>query len=212
MTYQLVVIFAEDPSDAQALEHLIRYLTPNIGKIRKPRRPLVLMKGPPRREIRSNATDIANAVVREAKLSGRPVDLVIAHQDCDAVEPAHCELSKRIVDELRTLGVPNPVAAAPAWEIEAWWYLWPEAVAAVCPSWRRLTFVGAVGKLSNIKERLRRDLRPSGRGRIPDYDGAFAPRIAEEICKQGKPPKTNVHSSSYEAFQAAVVSPRRKSS
>ena len=145
MRYQFVVIFAEDPNDAQALEHLIRYIVPDVGTVRKPRRPLVLMKGRPQPAIRSNADQIAEAVLWEAKLRRRTVDLVVAHQDCDATEPAHIDLAQRIVSELKKIGVPNPVAAAPAWEMEAWWYLWPDAVATVCPSPQISQGIGASG-------------------------------------------------------------------
>lgn len=204
VTYNFVIIFAEDPNDAQALEHLLRYSVPSVGVVRRPRRPLVLMKGRPQRAVRSSAEKIAAAVLREAKLSGKIVDLVIAHEDCDDVEPAHIDLTRRIATELRNCGVPNPVVAAPAWEMEAWWYLWPDAVAAVCSGWRRLTRTGAVGMLVGAKEQLRRDLRPTGHSRVPDYDESYAPRIAAQIREHGRPPDKRVRSASYKAFCDAL--------
>lgn len=206
MSGRFVVILAEDPTDAQALEHLLRHIVPDIGTVRKPRQPLVQVKGRPTKAVRSLAERIAEAVRREEVYIGRAVDLVIAHEDCDAVEPAHVANAARIETELRRRGVPNVVAATPAWEMEAWWYLWPEAVAAVCGGWRPLTRTGAVGRLKDVKEQLRRDLRPSGRTRVPDYSVTDAPRIAQQVRQQGKPPRTGVESGSYEAFRAAVVS------
>lgn len=205
MSHRLVVIFAEDPNDAQALEHLLRYIVPNVGTIRKPRQPLVLIKGRLPPAARRNAASLVEQVQREAVARKQPVSLVIAHQDCDAVEPAHVTLATRITDELRRCGAPNPVAAVPAWELEAWWYLWPDAVAAVCPSWRRLTRGGAVGMLKDAKEQLRRDLRPLKGKRVPDYQETDAPRIAEMVRTQNQQPAKTVQSGSWEAFRQAVA-------
>ena len=204
MRLKFAVIFAEDPNDAQALEHLLRFLRPDIGVVRKPRRPLVPIKGSQRQNARDNARDIAAAVSRESRVRGSPVDLVIAHQDCDAFEPAHVALERKIVDELTAASVPNPVAAVPAWELEAWWYLWPDAVCAVCPSWNRLTRTGTIGLIQDVKSQLRRDLRPKGKMSVPDYDETHAPRIARCVREQGKAPRTTVNCASYRAFVVAL--------
>lgn len=200
-----MVIFAEDPNDAQALESILRFLRPDIGTVRRPRRPLVLIKGRQAPGVKDSAERIAESVRREAKAIGRQVDLVIAHEDCDAVEPAHVELANRIVVALKRSRVPTPVAAVPAWEMEAWWYLWPQAVAAVCPGWRRLTRTGSVGMLRNVKDQLRRDLRPTERTRVPNYDETFGPRIASKVREQAQPQLAGVHSASYIAFSMAVA-------
>lgn len=206
MTYRLVIIFAEDPNDAQALEHLLRHLVRDVGVVRKPRRPLVLMKGRALPAVRSAAKRMADAISWEATINKRKVDLVIAHEDCDAVEPAHLSLASRMVTALRDCGASKTVAAVPAWELETWWYLWPDAVSAVCPGWRRLTRTGAIGMLTNAKEQLRRDLRPTGHHRIPDYNESDAPRIAARVREQGGFPKAGVKCASYDAFRITLTS------
>lgn len=205
MTNTMAVIFAEDPTDADAIECLLRYVRPDVSRVRKPRRPIVLMKGPLPRDAQDNAKRLAIAVTLEARASGRSVTLVIAHQDCDDFEPAHVPLAARIVAALTVCEVPHPIAAVPAWELEAWWYLWPDAVAAVCSGWRKLTRTGAIGMIRNAKEQLRRDLRPTGRTKVPDYDPTYGPRIGKKVLEQGKAPTALVQSASFNAFRDALI-------
>lgn len=71
--------------------------------------------------------------------------------------------------------------------MEAWWYLWPDAVAAVHSGWRRLARRGQrVGLIRNVKEQLCADLRPTRQGKLPrDYRESDASKIAAEVRKRG---------------------------
>jgi hypothetical protein len=186
---RVVVIFGEDDSDRSALAELFRAIRPEYSKIaiRKIPRPLVLLRGIHRQtKRRRNAEDIA-ILVRIMQRKKRVV-AVIAHEDCDATEPAHLTEASRIEGELKAAGVLNVVAVTPAWEIEAWWMLFPDAVRAVCSCWETIDFSGReVGRIVNAKEELRNRLRPRRRskdGRCPDYSESDGIRIACEIRRQ----------------------------
>lgn len=178
-----VVVFGEDLTDQKALGHLVRALCPEASLAVRPiRKPLVLQKGREQAAARKNAQNGASAVRAEA-VNG-PIALVVAHQDCDAVAPAHEALIAAIEKHWGGAlpGIPV-VAAAPAFELEAWWLLWPEAVAQVMKAWRRLPAkIGDTGRIDDAKEYLIRTLRPTVSGKRPrDYAESDGPVIAEHV-------------------------------
>jgi hypothetical protein len=148
---------------------------------------------------KKNAANIAAVVKAKAVLAD--VKVVVAHQDCDAVEPAHEGLADAIKAELEAAGVPNVIAVAPAWEMEAWWFLWPDAVAAVNSRWRRLSRRGNHGMIQNVKEELRRDLRNQG---VRDYEESDSPKIAAQVRIKGLIGTKRGTSDSFEAFAVRV--------
>jgi hypothetical protein len=185
-----VLIFGESEHDRRAIRHLVVALRPDLdGAAEERRSPLVLIKGALPATARDNAAEIAKLARAEA--SRRDVLAVLAHQDCDALEPAHERVASKLEDTLRTAGCPNPIAVAPAWEIEAWWLVFPEAVAGVVDGWRSPDdWLGRdVGKVKDAKEALRRAVRPRGkgsqRGRPRDYAERDSIRIAEAIRTAG---------------------------
>ena len=202
-----VLVFGEDPNDTEAIKELFRALRPKAPSPKTLRAPLVLVKGRDADGVRSNAEDAARAVTRAAGVR-YDVELVIAHEDCDAVEPAHLPLAARIEASWgEALGVPV-IGVAPAWETEAWFYLWPDAVAAVNGSWRPLPRKARnVGKIQNAKEELRRNLRPGGKARADDYQESDAPRIAAKVRERGEVnrPVENVTSDSFAEFKKKVL-------
>ena len=157
----------------------------------------MLVRGLDRARDRKNAVDIAEQVRLTRKL--RPVPYVLTHRDCDAVEPAHEALSATIEDTLAQAGI-TAVAATPAWEIEAWLWLWPDALVAVHAAWRRPRRDGTdVGRIKDAKETLRRDLRP-GDGRARDDEEADAPRVIERACAMGLLDRPAARSASWARF------------
>lgn len=171
------LIFGEDRNDADALGHLTRAIWPTVPKMKYLRRPLVLIRDRQGAEARKeNANDIAAAVKAASVQSD--VRLVMAHRDCDAIEPAHESVRETIRAELEAAGLANVISVAPAWEIEAWWFLWPDAVAAVNSKWNRLKRKGNHGMIENAKEALRRDLRSE---RARDYEESDSAKIAEKV-------------------------------
>jgi len=151
----VVLVFGEAGTDRRALAELVKALCPDAPNCKPLRRPLVLVKDRERAAQRKNAVDIASQVyVEQEELE---VTLVIAHQDCDACEPADQALALDIEQHLGDLGCPA-VAAAPAWEMEAWWYQWPDALLAINRRWRHPNRKGTeIGRVRNAKEQLRRD-------------------------------------------------------
>jgi hypothetical protein len=78
------------------------------------------------------------------------------------------------------------VGVTPAWEIEAWWLVFPDAVVAVVDGWREpKDWLGKdVGKLENAKEALAKSVRPTGGRRKPrDYHEADSIEIANIVVK-----------------------------
>lgn len=125
------------------------------------------------------ATRIKNTVAALAKAGD--IVAVIAHRDADCHEPDHEAIADALCTELEAAGVPNVVAAVPAWETEAWIMLFPDAVANYRPCWTKLDIKGrAVGMIDNAKEDLIRRLRSKIKG-CRDYKESDAPHIAVKI-------------------------------
>lgn len=203
------VIFSEDANDAVSLKNLGAAIWPGIPRVDHCRRPLILMRD--RRlaeDRRRNASDVRD--VLSAKQVDANVEFVVAHQDCDAVEPAHETLARTIREELAAQGLVSVIAVAPAWEIEAWWYLWPAAVAAVNSKWTKLKRTGNHGMITNAKEALRRDLRAVG---AVDYEESDSRRISLKIKELNLIDNQTGTSNSFASFrrelEAIAFRPRR---
>jgi len=201
MKKQAIVIFGEDDNDRKAVKELILALHPNARgiKILMRRKPLVLMKGRTRERTRSNAQDIANII--RAERVRHDVKFILAHQDCDDVEPAHLRLSKEITDSMEKFGV-KAVPVTPAFEMEAWWFLWPDAVIAFNSNWNRPSMSGKhVGMVRDAKEALMRAVtKGNKRAQSRPYRESDAPLIAEKVRELGIVNKKDASSDSFELF------------
>jgi hypothetical protein len=72
--------------------------------------------------------------------------------------------------------------------METWWFLFPDAVQAVRPTWRRPDqFAGRdAGKIRNSKEELKKAVTPAGaRPSFQTYTEADSVAIAEKIVALG---------------------------
>lgn len=202
-----ILLFGEDGNDRAALRVLIEGLRPDLrGKatVKSLRAPLTLIKGMQA----ARAVSRASVVVKVVRAAHRnvPVLACVFHEDTDAVEPASKTLATQIQQTYARCLLPI-VPAVPAWEIEAWWYLFPDAVATTHPTWRRLDqHVGRdTGKIISPKERLRRDVRPSGRGpSASTYEEKHSEMIARAIVDGGYLHSPSGTSVSWTAFVAAV--------
>lgn len=166
----------------------------------------MLIRGENRAHDRKNAADVS-AVVKADGVD-HDVRAVIAHKDCDDFEPAHVKLAAAIERAMRAEGVPEPIACTPAWEMEAWWFLWPEAVAAAFPSWRKPDdHCGReVGRIRDAKEELQKLTKPPGKGGIKSgFSESDAPRIAAKVRELGVVGCPQAKSESFEAFRKAVT-------
>jgi hypothetical protein len=193
-----VLVFGESDNDQEALRHLMQALRADLPKVEKRRKPLVLVKG--RTHADANETIKQIAAVVSAEKARHDVKLVVAHEDCDNVEPAHESLAQQIEHSFAQLGI-EAIAAVPAFEIEAWWYLWPEALMQVNRHWRHPNRAGEeVGRLQNAKEYLRRELRPRGGIRTRDYCESDSPKIASIIRERNIIDRQAAISRSFVAF------------
>ncbi|EYF02467.1 hypothetical protein [Chondromyces apiculatus] len=95
--------------------------------------------------------------------------------------------------------------------MEAWWFLWPDAVKAANQSWRKPDdYLGKnVGMIRDAKEELKRRVVPRGakpgRGGFRGYTDADAPRIAAEVSRLGIADKPGGQSGSYDRFRRSVA-------
>jgi hypothetical protein len=199
-----VLIFGESQNDRHALKELVEALVVSPPSLQIRREPLVLVKGRKPDEAQKASEKIARVVrADEVKYD---VVAVIAHEDCDAVEPAHQAISAAIEDNLANVGVPQPIAATPASEMEAWWYLWPTAVSAVCSKWAPLGRAGnSVGLIVDAKKQLQRDLRPkSADVKAPEYEERHSIEIARQVKIQACVDTKNARSESFDLFAEKV--------
>lgn len=200
----VILVFGEDDNDREALKHLLHALRSDAPRIEKRAHPPVLVKGREAARARKNVANIAAQVARDSRRFD--VRLVVAHEDADAVEPAHEDLAAAIEARLSAAGVSAVVAAVPAFEMEAWWFLWPDCVLAVNSRWRRPARTGRnVGRIPNAKEELRRTLRSKHQGKpTRDYEESDAPKIARVVRERDVVDRRDAVSRSFERFATKV--------
>lgn len=204
----LVVFFGEDEHDRQAVRELFLGLRPDVhrGQTKPLRKPLTLVKNIEAARIRPRAAKVV-ATLRALRQTG-PLHAAVFHEDADAVEPAHEDLARSITSAYRAAPC-RVVAAVPAWEIEAWWLLFPTAVAAVSQQWRPPDqFAGKqVGLIPDAKERLKRSVRPPGSSwqQTREYKEEDSVVIAEKIVSMGLLRNPVAYSASWDSFVAQVT-------
>lgn len=147
------------------------------------KRPPLLRRDVATKKRRTVADEIAAFAMVLAQR--RPRLAVIAHRDCDAVEPAHIQDANQLEIDLRAAGVRDPIVANPAWEIETWWMLFPDALSATRGCWKRVDYSNRdVGLIVNSKEDLRRKLRPLRHAnKCPDYTESDSIKIAANVLQ-----------------------------
>lgn len=203
----VVVILGEDDNDRKSLQILVAALRPDIprGELKPLRKPMALVRNVPPQRLPAQATKVA-AVLRAVAVK-TPIRAVLMHEDADEVEPAHERLIAKIEQTYRSLRWPV-FAVVPAWEMETWWFLFPDAVQAVRPSWRRPgQYTGRdVGKIRNAKEALRQAVTPAGaKDTFQTYSEADSVVIAAKIVELGQlTPPWSARSASWTAFLTKV--------
>ena len=219
------LVFGENEHDQKAIRVLAEGLRPDLaGTLLCRRRPLVLIKGARPEKAKSNAEQIAEVAKQESAI--RAVAGVLAHEDCDELEPAHEVAGARIESALQAAGCPQPVAVTPAWELETWWLLFPEAVGKVVKGWRTPDdWLGRdLGRLRNSKEALARAVRDPRNASARAYSENDAVEIASHVVSLGLLPsfqdgqrttpgrgvsQLRTRSASFERFRKKVVGLQR---
>jgi hypothetical protein len=220
----IVLVFGENEHDTKAIRHLVEGLRPDLkGSVETRRHPLVLIKNAKPDKARDNAQRIAEVARQE--MATRTILAVLAHEDCDAVEPAHVAAAARIEVELQNARCPAmAIAVTPAWEIETWWMVFPEAVGKIVRGWRDPDdWIGRdVGAITDAKESLTRAVQPRPKPRSPprDYEERDSIEIASNVVKDGLLPSFEggrrashamkgtlklTRSASFEAFRGKIL-------
>lgn len=205
-----LLLFGEDDSDCCAIKALVEGLRPGLrGHVETRRKPLVLIKGVTPEELRARKRSlVAQVRIDRARLDVRGV---IVHEDCDRCEPAHEAVAQRYDREFA--GADFAVyPVLPAWEIEAWWLLWPSMLPAYRSSWRAPTeYRGRhVGMIVNAKEALKAAVRPRSlsiaqRANFRTYEESDSPGIAALLVERGVLDKPEGKSESYMQFRQTVA-------
>ena len=200
----IVLVFGESQNDTAAIVELVGALRPDL-RVQAVKSPLVLIRDANPRDVPSRADRIAS-VVRGFR-EDYTVRAVIAHEDADCVEPGHKAIAKKIEEGFRLAGL-VAIAAVPAWEIEAWWLLWPDQTGAVRKSWRTPDdYVGKqVGTIQDAKEVLTRLLRPPkyNKNNFPDYVESDSVLIARRVRGEGVAQSPRADSMSYDRFRSSI--------
>jgi len=176
-----ILIFAESLNDSQSIAELVLAVNPALGGRVRPRpRPTSLTRQAGTRAVARWVEDIRQAVVAH-EAAGRHVAAVLVHRDADSADPDG-EIAAKLKNQLASVGG-HPVV--PVQAIEAWWFLFPDAVEAVRPrAWRDLMPRRSrdVEGIVRPKDELAR--LTGQRARTP-YSEADSPAIARNV---------NVHS------------------
>jgi hypothetical protein len=197
-----IVVVGESPNDTASISQLLQALCEGAqGRVRVLRHPLILKRSSD--GLRSD--DKRNAVVAllRAQVARGRISAVFAHQDCDAHEPAHESVAMHLETTLAACGFPVH-GVAPAWELETWWFLWPEVTASVRNTWKVPTgYEGReVGLLTHSKELLRTSLDGPPSSQYRESDSV---EIARAVRAAGVAAKPGAKSASYERFLGSVA-------
>jgi hypothetical protein len=176
----MILVFGEDHNDAQSVAAFVKLVLGEGAKIKPMRRPLVLAnRDSAKFKATKNADHIAQAVGL-AQMKGS-VTCAVIHRDADRIEPGEDGERKSITETYSGTLDCSVIAAVPAWEMEAWLMLFPDALAAYRPCWKRLSLKGRrPGAIRDAKEALIRMLR-SGDRKCRDYKELDAPGVAEKV-------------------------------
>lgn len=199
-----LLVFGENDNDREVLCQLVRALRPDTSaRLEKRRDPVIVTKNRDQAKLKKQANTFAAQVKRDSVRFD--VKAILIHEDCDAVEPAHEPLARQIEGEHGTKAVPV-IAATPAWETEAWLFLWPDAAPMHVKSWARPARRGKrVGLIVNAKEEYRQAVRPAGGKTTRPYEESDAPKIVEKARIAELIDKPDARSDSYERFRARLM-------
>lgn len=191
-----MLIFAESRNDSESLRELLVAANPRLECRVRPRpRPTSLTREASLPAIRGWADALRRSVKAHTVAQG-PVAAVLVHRDADGPDP-----DGRVAEELgRQLSDISGHPVVPVQAIEAWWFLFPDAVEAVRPlAWRdcQPRKDRDVERIDTPKDVLQR-LTRSKRG--PSYAEADSLAIARAIRVSS--PQRYGHSVSYDAFVA----------
>lgn len=179
-----VLVFGENVNDSRSIRELLLAANTSLDerRVKALPRPMSLTREAKPDAVRKWVGQIDRAV--RAHLAGGPVAAVVVHRDADGPD-AVVATEQQLAGQLSSIdGMP----VVPVQTIEAWWFLFPDAVEAVRPgAWR-----GKVPRnprdvelIAMPKDELCRATRTQ---RAPEYSEADSPVIAGHIRRLGLQP------------------------
>jgi hypothetical protein len=128
-----VLVFGESVNDSKSIMHLLIAANASLSyRVHARPRPMSLTREAKPDAVRSWADELRRTVRAFEAVNGR-VAAVVVHRDADGHDPDGA-VAATLAQQLTTIGG-YPVV--PVQAIEAWWFLFPEAVEAVRPrAWR----------------------------------------------------------------------------
>lgn len=125
----VVLVFGESINDSTSIAHLLVAANPALdGRVRPRPKPtsLTCQARPP--AVWSWVADL-RSVVRATEATGERVAGVVVHRDVDGPDPSGAVVANLTMQ----LAEVDGEAVVPVQAIEAWWFLFPDAVEAVRP-------------------------------------------------------------------------------
>jgi hypothetical protein len=199
----LILVFGESRNDVDSIAELVRAMNPSFD-VAVRMRPPSLTRDAGARSVRTWSTTLEQ-LITVGRSQGLDIRAVVVHRDADGpdAEGAQEALLARQLASLRRAPV-VPVPAVPVETIEAWWFLFPDAVESVNPvAWKGVMprHRRDVETISKPKVELMR-LTRRGPGRL-EYSEGDSLAIARRIVSSRAEPVGRA--SSYQRFRAAVA-------
>lgn len=172
-----VLVFGESVNDSQSIMHLlIGANAPLASRVRPLRRPVSLTRDAKPNAVRDWVDELRRTVQAFEAVNGR-VAAVVVHRDADGHDP-NGAVAADLARQLTTLDG-HPVV--PVQAIEAWWFLFPEAVEAVRPrAWK--DSLPRQPRDVELIDQPKNALQQATRGRrAPEYAESDSPTIAAYI-------------------------------
>jgi hypothetical protein len=179
-----VLVFGESRNDSDSIAALVLSANPRLqGRVRALPRPTSLTRTAGTAAVRRWVDEIEMAI-RAHEAARGPVTAVLVHRDADRADPS--ETVAATLRQQLASSAGHPVV--PVQAMEAWWFLFPDAVEAVRPrAWR-----GCMPRRRRDVEGIDRPkheliARTAAKGGVP-YTEADSPAIARKIREQGSEP------------------------
>ena len=179
-----VLVFGESVNDSKSIMHLLIAANASLShRVHARPRPMSLTREAKPDAVRSWADELQLAV-RAFKAANGRVAAVVIHRDADGSDPDG-NVAIALAQQLASIDG-QPVV--PVQAIEAWWFLFPEAVEAVrLRAWKdKLSRVGRDVELINQPKKALQQTTSSKR--IPGYSESDSPTIAAYIREKALSP------------------------
>lgn len=199
----VVLVYGESLNEARAVKALILALCPALdGQVHARPKPTSLVKDATPDKIRTWMELLARMVKADAK--GGEVACVFVHRDADGPDPKS-KLAVATEKAMSHAGLDGAHAAVPVRTIEAWWLMFPEALAAVVETWG--TNLGNVQRdVDRVPDPVKTLQRATGKGKQQKrrYEKADSPQVAENVRRLGLVQGQRGRSASFDRFAAQV--------